>query len=271
MIRSRQFVPAHSAARRGRFVVVAIVLIALFAIPQTRSGIRHGVAAIGTSIARAAHSVGGFFGSLTTAVRSKQSLLSENENLKSTIEELNVRLGERDQLARENADLKASMGRSENVHFTLAAVLGKPPHSVYDTLLIDGGTNVGLAVGQAVYANGETPIGTIAQALPNSALVRLYSAPGEKSEARLSMPASDAARSDNIDVTLVGEGGGNFSTTVPHDLPILPGTAAMTKEINPKTLAVFKKITSDSRDPFQALLLAAPININELRFVEVKQ
>jgi hypothetical protein len=91
----------------------------------------------------------------------------------------------------------------------------------------------------------------------------LYSTSGEKTHARLSP--------SNIDVELVGQGGGNFIATVPHDLAISDSMTVVTKEINPRVIAVFKKVTSDPRDPFQTLLLASLVNMNELNFVQVKK
>jgi cell shape-determining protein MreC len=263
MNRQRQFAPTHTKTRRLRAAAIIIALGIIFAIPAVRGALRHGVSIIGLGISRSTHSVGGWFSGIATTIRSKHSLEAENIAQKAQIEELITRLTEHDQLARENADLKAAMGRNETHHFTLASVLAKPPHSIYDTLIIDGGSKVGFTVGQIVYANGETPIGRIEQVLAWSAIVRLYSAPGEKTEARLSP--------SNVDVTLIGRGGGNFSTTVAHDLDIGEGAAVVTKELNASVLAVFKKIISDERDPFQTMLLATPVNIHELSFVEVRQ
>jgi cell shape-determining protein MreC len=259
----RQFVPAHTKTRRIRIVAILVAIAAIFMVPFLRSAVTGGAATVGTGIGRGANSVGGFFASLRTSVRTKHALLDENAALKIQNADLVAKLLSRDTLVRENAELKAIMGRSEGVQFTLAAVLEKPPHSVYDTLVIDGGESAGFVVGQTVYANGETPIGAIGSVAARSAIVRLYSASGEKTGARLSP--------SNIDITLVGRGGGNFSAEVPHELAVELGATSVSKDIAPHVLAVFQKITSDPRDPFQTLLLASPINVNNLSFVQVRQ
>lgn len=259
----RQFVPAPNRNKRFRVVAIGILLALMLAVPVIRRGMRTSLNAVGTTVAKGTHGVGGWLASIGTNFRSKAALESENTAQKREIDELGTRLAERDTLARENAELKASLGRSDGERFTLAAVISKPPHSVYDTLIIDGGSAAALALGQVVYANGEIPIGAIAEIFPHSAVVKLYSAPGEQTEARLSP--------SNVDITLVGRGGGNFSVMVPHDLPVAAGAAVLTKEIRPRIIALYKKTTSDMRDPFQTLLLAAPINVNELSFVEVRQ
>lgn len=246
-----------------RVVAILVLVAIIFAVPVLRNGLRRGVSIVGTGIGHSARSVGEFFGSIGTGFRSKNRLAEENTALRAEISRLSAKTASEDMLAQENAELKAAMGRTENGTFILAAVLGKPPHSVYDTLLVDGGAKAGIVVGQTVYAGGETPIGTVAEVMPLSALVRLYSAPSEKTEARL-FPS-------NTDITLTGRGGGNFSATVPHELIVEAGATAVTKALDPKVIGTFMKITSDARDPFQTLLMASPINVNDLSFVQIRK
>ena len=260
---SRQFSPTHTKTRQLRIAVIIVILVVVFAVPKVRSALRHGVSFIGLGIAQGTHSVGGFFGSVATAVRNKETLQNQNTALKAQVDQLTAQLATSTQLSQENADLKSAMNRTSTANFTLAAVISKPPHSMYDTIIIDGGSKNGFVTGQVVYADGQNPIGTIDQVLPTSAIVRLYSAPGQQTDARLSP--------SNIDVTIVGRGGGDFSATVPRDLVVTDGATVVTKDIDQSVLAVYKKITSDSRDPFQTLLLVSPINVNGLAFVEVRQ
>ena len=244
-------------------VVVAVCLLGILAIPTVRTGIRAGVRSVGMVIVRSTNSVGGFFGNIGTAISSKTTLQKENDLLQSRIAELTLRLDEHDMLANQNAELKSALGREDGLHFTLATVVSKYTNSLYDTFIIDGGSKVGFTVGQVVYAYGQTPIGHIVAVFPNTATVQLFSTPGETYDARLS-PAG-------IDVTLTGRGGGNFVATVPHDLVIDSQSIAVTKEIHSRIVALYQKVTSDPRDPFQTLLLVSPVNINQLSFVEVAQ
>ena len=263
MNRKRQFAPASQGKRQIRIAVVVVCIVGILAVPATRTGIRVTVRSIGMVITRSATGVGNFFGTIGTAVSSKISLQKENDLLQSRIAELTARLDEHDLLASQNAELKASLGRADGLHFILAAVVSKYTNSLYDTFTIDGGTKAGLAVGQVVYAYGQTPIGHIVATFPNTATVQLFSTPGETYDARLSP--------SGIDVTLTGRGGGNFVTTVPHDLVIDTQSIAVTKELHSRIIALYQKVTSDPRDPFQTLLLVAPVNINQLSFVEVAQ
>lgn len=261
---NRQFSPAHSKERTIRIVVVIAIIAILFSIPVLRNGMRSGVNHIALGISRTAHGIGGWFGSISGILHTRVTLENENTDLKNQIIELKTQLLTTDQLNRENIELKASLGRSASkIRTILATVISKPPTSLYDTLVIDGGTNLGVLEGQTVYAGGDTPIGFIDHTNTNSSVVRLFSTNGEKTEARLSP--------NGVDVTLVGLGGGNFSAEVLHDLVVSPNAIVVTKETNSHTIAYFKKITSDPRDPFQTLLLVSPVNMNELHFVEVRQ
>jgi cell shape-determining protein MreC len=259
----RQFVPAHTKTRRLRTALIILAALIIFGVPVIRNSLRHGAAFVGSGLGRGTHAVGGFFGSIGTAIRTKSSLEKENVSLQAKNAELTTSLIDHDTLVHELDDLKASMGRTTGIRLLLASVLEKPPHSLYDTLQIDGGREAGFMVGQTVYANGDTPIGTIVEVSTRTALVRLYSTPGEKTEARLSP--------SNTDITLIGRGGGNYSATVPHEVATAAGMTVVSKDISPRVIAVFQKVTSDPRDPFQTFLLNSPVNVNDLSFVEVGQ
>ncbi len=258
----KQYVP-----RRNRqtpyFILIGIVIVILLVVPVTRNGIRRGVGAAGTSILRGTHTFEGWFVNIGTTLRFKSTLVAENISLQAQIAQLGARVTDRDMLDQENQALKATLGRIGTAKFTLAAVLSKPPESLYDTLVIDGGSNVGLAVGQVVYANGDTPIGAISQVLPSSAVVLLYSSSGTKTDARLDP--------SNIDITLVGRGGGTFEVQVPHDLVVAPGTLAVSKELNQHIIGVLDTSDADPRDSFQTLIFSSPVNMSQLGFVQVAQ
>ena len=256
--------PHTSRTRRTTIFVIVVLLGILFSVPVTRTGIMRMFASIGMPFVRGTHVVTAELDTTgTVALHTKRSLIEENTNLKSQVAELTARLLERDMLARQLAELKADMGRMETNTFTLASIIAKPPHSPYGTLIIDGGESASIATGSIVYANGRTPIGVVDHVLPTSAVVRLYAYPGQKTQARLT-PA-------NLDVELVGRGGGNFVVVVPHNLVVDPSSVVVTTDINPHVVATMQKVISDPRDPLQTILFSAPVNVLELSFVQVKQ
>jgi cell shape-determining protein MreC len=193
--------------------------------------------------------------------RSKRALQAENQSLKNKLAEINARLTDNDALASENTSLKELLGRDTKEHFILATVLVKPSHSLYDTLIIDIGSKLGVAVGNIVYAYGTIPIGTISNTATNTSTVTLFSTAGQQTTGRV--------LGSNIDIELVGRGGGNFEVKIPRDVVLAQNTEILLPGLQPKVIAVVAKSITDSRDPSQTFLLTSPVNINELNSVEV--
>lgn len=202
------------------------------------------------------HSVGSYFSS-------KQKLESENTLLKNQLSEIQTRLVDRDILFRENLDLKNIVDRKPEGNFVLATVLVKPSRSLYDTLIIDIGSNAGLEIGQIVYAFGAVPIGTISQVGSKTATVTLYSTSGQKIVGRL--------ENTKIDVELVGRGGGNFELKLPRDIILESGMQVLFPDLMPAVIATVTKSITDPRDPVQTFLLTSPVNINQLHWVQVEK
>ena len=247
--------------RNTRIFFGAFILVALFLIPITRSAIRTTTVFVFSPVVYITNYVEGRISNIFETIKFKSTLVNENNDLNNQIINLNARYSNYNELVNENKQLKSVLNRSTDMNFILAAVVSKPPVSLYDTLLIDGGAGVGMEVGQTVYVDGTSPIGTINQVFSHSALVELYSSPSEKMDARLD-PL-------NIDVTLFGRGGGDFLVSVPHDLIVPEGATVVTKEINPHVVGELQKAISDPRDSSQTLIFSSPINLNQLSFVEV--
>ena len=242
------------------------------------------------------------FTSLQFLVQSKQSLLEENELLKERLEGYRVDLLYKDVLSDENQKLKEIFQRSTDIvsakngeEFILGVILSKPNSSPYDTLIIDLGKNLsartdkdqggGIKKGDLVFAEGNVLIGQIEEVFKKSSKIKLFSTPGEKLD--IVMPArtplsvagestrpddhrSDGGSESDIYTTLTGRGGGNFEMTLPRDVEIEEGMKALFPSINPYLVAIVGKINYDPRDPFQEILLLSPVNVQHLKFVQVK-
>ncbi|MFZ3016057.1 MAG: rod shape-determining protein MreC, partial [Minisyncoccia bacterium] len=163
----------------------------------------------------------------------------------------------------ENIKIKEIMGRMKAGQMTLAGILSKPNQSPYDTLIIDTGEKEGVLVGQRVFAFGNIPIGRITDVFPSSSKVVLYSNPGEKTDVVVS--------GKDIYLQAIGRGGGNFEMTLPRDFVLDLGTEIILPGITPYVLGTVATIISDPRDSFQKALLVSPVNIQEIKFVEVEQ
>lgn len=194
---------------------------------------------------------------------SKKALLLENENLKSQLNEISARVSNYNSILDENIKIKEIFGRAMGIQMTLAGILSKPNRSVYDTLIIDAGVNQNIVAGQKVFALGNVPIGRIAKVYANSSKVILFSNPGEKTDVIIP--------SKNVFMQAIGRGGGNFEMILPRDFVLERGNEVVLPGIMPYVLCIVETIISDPRDSFQKALLVSPVNIQELKFVEVER
>ena len=199
---------------------------------------------------------------ITGVFRTKQFLLEENQKLKDELMEGIAVAVDRKVLLDENLDLKNILGRRGGKSLTLAAILVKPNKSLYDTLIIDIGTDGNVSAGQRVFAYGNILIGSVAEVYTNSSLVKLFSTPRETTDVILG--------AQNAYVQAIGRGGGNFEITLPKDLEVANGAEAVFPGITPYILGVVEEVISDPRDLFQKILLRSPINVQDLKFVQIE-
>jgi cell shape-determining protein MreC len=197
-------------------------------------------------------------------VRSKSSISLENHNLIEEISALRLSMSDYQILKKENEDLKELLGRlPTNKDFVLGNILTKPNHSPYDTIVIDIGINDNVSEGSLVYANGNIPIGNIGRVYEKTSLVTLYSNPGQKTEGFMDIT--------NASVLLTGRGGGNFEMIIPVDLTAEKGTVIFLPGNNSEVLALVDEIISRPSDPFKKVILSSPVNVQNLKWIQVKK
>ena len=252
-------------------LVLALVIFIYFQNPIFR-GLSYAAQIVFRPFLSAGESVGGKFFSCGGYFQFKKSLQRENENLKLKLSEMEAQIANWGILSDENIKLKEIFGRSENRELILAAILAKPDRSPYDTLILDVGSEEGIEARSIVYAFGNIPIGKVSDVYPGSSKAILFSNPGEKTEVLVSLgrsPSGEAGK--DIFMQVVGRGGGNFEMTLPRDLVLEKGTEVQLPGLAPRALAIVETILSDPRDAFQKALLVSPVNIQELKFVEIEK
>jgi cell shape-determining protein MreC len=256
--------------KQKKILKVSAVLLALLLLFYFRTPVGQGLSALAHFFFRPVWVAGGNAGERISGVQilfqSKRSLSRENEALKLKLDELSAKISNHASLLDENLKLKESLGRIENRRTVLAAILAKPNRSPYDTLVIDAGLAEGVRPGSLVTAFGAVPIGRVEEVFQNSSRAVLFSSPGAKTEVLVSK--SDTL--SDIFLELVGRGGGNFEMILPRDLNLEIGTEVHLPGLVPHTVGVIEAIISDPRDPYQKALLVAPVNIQELKFVEIE-
>jgi len=192
---------------------------------------------------------------------SKQKLKKENDVLKSELIALELASISSKLLAEENRLLKEMMGRFSEKEFTLAAVISKPNHSPYDTLILDVGEKNGIEENSLVMSVDTFAIGTISEVYGKSSKVTLFSNPGNIMQVLVGTEA--------IPAEAKGKGGGNFEITLPRDLIVREDDVVAIPEMDINILGTVGDIKKDPNDSFQAILFRTPVNISELKWVQV--
>lgn len=246
-----------------KFLLGIIFFLVLF---YFRTGIFNGFAYVSHKVFRPVlvfgNNIGVKFQSLTSFFISKNSLLKENENLKFQLDEARATMANYASVLAENYSLKEIFGRKNEKDFMiLSAILSKPNKSPYDTLIIDIGIEEGIKKGDMVFGLGNVPIGLVSDVFPNSSKVILFSNAGEKTQVAIG----------NVFMEVVGRGGGNFEMIMPRDFVLIKGDQVVLPGIYPYVLGIIETIISDPRDPFQKALLVSPVNVQELKFVQVEK
>lgn len=254
--------------QRKKFVKILVLTVVLLVLIYFHSPIFNRLSSATHIILRPMLVAGGGisekFSNLSVYFKFKSTLQQENENLKSQLGEVWAKVANYNSVLDENSKLKDILGRkNEKTNLVLASILSKPNQTPYDTIIIDAGQKQGIREGGLVLASGFVPIGLVSLAYPDSSKVILFSNPGEKTEIVI------AGR--DVFMQLVGRGGGNFEMVLPRDFFIEKGAEVHLPGIIPYVVAKVETIISDPRDAFQKALLASPVNIFELKFVEIVQ
>lgn len=251
--------------KRNKKIIISIVLIVIFFLFSflgffsKLGGTFH---FLGKPFWKSSNVVSDSIDSSSYIIRNKKSVFNENKNLQSENVILKDRMINYEILERENTELKELFNRIQNPSsYILARVLSKPNKSPYDTLVIDIGKDKMLVSGEKVYVSNSLPLGEIVEIYENTALVKLYSSPDEVTEAEIDVVGAS--------VELVGRGGGNFEMVIPKDLSVPNGVAVVLPGLNSKVLAIVVDTISEAKDPTNKIILKSPVNIQELKWVQV--
>lgn len=201
----------------------------------------------------------GFF----SLIGSKNSLIAENQKLQEELNGANAKLSLQKVVEKENADLKSLLGRNDSkIKVVLGVVLEKPSISPFDVIIIDIGRDKRVKKGDKVLYEGMIVIGQIEEVFEKSSKVKLYSSPGQKFTVFIG--------SKSIQAEAKGLGGGSFMAKLPRGAEIIEGDAAVIPSISTSVFGFVEKIETESIDSFQNIFFKIPLNLTELKWVEVE-
>lgn len=195
-------------------------------------------------------------------LRSRASLAAENASLQNSLDLVALEAHSREALRAENDRLKQMLGRHAGRDFMLARVLYSPGGVPYDTMVIDAGSDHGVAVGMRVYIDGDFVLGQVEKVYGRSSVVTLYSSSGNE------LPV--LVGTSTVPATAYGSGGGNFRVVLPRGVPASAGDLISLPSLAPTYLGTIDAIERPEGSSLQAIYFKWPVNIFQEQWVYVE-
>jgi cell shape-determining protein MreC len=237
-----------------------VVIILLFFRPPVF--LRTAVFEIGRPVWFVSNKIETTFASTVALFRSKQSLLNENQVLQNTLASMSAENHTVSALQATNAAL-LGLNESSSTPRLLAGVLVAPPETPYDTLIIDRGSEDGIALHDRVFASENIALGVISGVNRHTSEVLLFSAPN------VATPVTLLVATSSIALSAIGQGGSNFILTVPRGTEIATGTPIILRGSATVLLGTVGEAFEKPADSFETVLAVSPVALRSLRFVEV--
>jgi cell shape-determining protein MreC len=240
---------------------VIVVLVLFFFLSLTQYFFNSPVKDLFYFISKPVWSVSGVvfkpFGIITNFFKNKNSLADENIILKDNLTKLELKSYDYDALQKENDYLKDQLGRADDKQKIIVAIVSKPPHSPYDTFVVDAGENDGIVVGSKVYLSEKIVVGIVKSAEANTSLVELFSTKSKNTDLV-------NERTGNT-YTLVGQGGGNYKLEVPKDADVEWGDNFIYPNINTGVVGTAYYIDTNSQSAYKTVYIRVPVNVFSYR------
>lgn len=238
-------------------LIGAVALLIFFAIrfvaPQTFLTLVSPLLKSGTTLTAA---VGG-----ATNTESKATLLTSVTELQKKNTELtnqNIVLTTRVE------DLTRLLGsRIETEKGIIAGVTARPPVAPYGVLILDQGSDSGVAADAFVYGPGGIPVGRISSVTPDSSRAGLFSLSGNTTAGWIG--------SQRVPVSIVGESAGAFSAVLPKDVGIAPGDGLYVVSAGSLPIGVVSSIENDPSSPNVTLRILPYVNPFSLTDVTIQR
>ena len=260
------YLPRNKFSRQNHWKIISIVVFFLilsifgFLFPDFSRTTAYTMAvplwSVGEKIRVAFFSVKNFF-------VFKNFLIQKNLSLQDEVAGLKLKEMDYDALVKENNDLKWQFGREGNSTRVISAIISAPPHSPYDTLIIDTGSSLGIVSGDKVFLSDKIIIGEISSVTSHTSIVNLFSSSGQKQEA--------ISLRTGASFELIGHGGLNFQFEVPKDTDIILGDTFSYPGLSQNIMANVYYIDSNSQSSFKTIYSRIPKNVFSSKYVFVEK
>ncbi len=197
---------------------------------------------------------------------SKESLVAENYKLKEELKKASaLGLSLRAELEEYRA-LDSAIGHS--LAASSSTLVGKVLAPIglfnYDSLLIDLGrkNSPTLGAGDLVVATNNIILGEVVEVGALTTKVKLYSTAGRKTSVLIG--------EENIVGLATGQGGGNYLVTLPAGSMVVHNDIVRASRNGREyILGLVGAVDKNDETPFQKVFIKIPLNIYELRFVQI--
>lgn len=164
-------------------------------------------------------------------------------------------------LREENEELRNLFADATGTPAVIAGVIARPPHTPYDTLLLDRGEQGGVLRDAPVYYGKGLALGYVREVYSRTALVTLFSSPGVEATVYIFGP--------DIFTTAHGEGGGVVRVSVPQGLMVRAGDLVVLPSLSAKVLGTVAYVESVPTEPEQSAYVILDIPLQSIRTVAV--
>lgn len=259
MIGGASYRSAQARSGRRRLFVATILVLFVFLLDLATGGkLRGYLRAAAPGFSEATRAVGGAVfenGYFST----RAALERELEAKDAEIAQYQEKAAAYDAL-KAQYDALAPMSRlAQSLPGVTAPIVSSLSASPYGTFLIGAGQGSGIAKGDMVLSSDGFVIGDIASIDPGTSLVSKLFAPGRATDVVI----------HGASVRLSGEGGSNGKANVPRGIPVADGDAAVAPGFGGRAVGIVLNVASSSASAYSTVLVALPVNLNELRFVYV--
>lgn len=232
---------------------------------------------IGIPIWRIENSVKDSIEYSTEMIKPKSVIVSELIDLKRNKIVYSDREAIIEALKIENKQLKEAQNRKINSKNLLARVLSRPPIQIYDTLIIDVGSDDGVTLLSDVYSKNDYDIGVVTRVFKNTSVVTLKSAPNEVHQVMipniLDNSSDNSTSSTNVlihSISFTGLGGGGFKAQIPKHLSIASNTPMILSSIDSPVIGIITGESIDESNSLKDIYGSLPFSINSIDWVTVK-
>jgi cell shape-determining protein MreC len=240
------------------------LIVAVFVICVLLAGILKGpILSVVSPVWKGKNFVSSTLGNIGGYFKTKSSLIRENNELKDRLDSYESLIISARSIEKQNENLTALVGRSEEKDGIIGGVVSRPPATPYDILVLDAGTSLGVEVGKNVYTEEGYALGRISEVASHTSRVTLYTLPGEKTDAVLERGM--------VPIILVGAGGGDFKVALPRDMDVVVGDRILIAGSSGRLVAVVGDVSLKPTDSFKEVIAYTPVSLSRIRAVFINR